>query len=66
MNKQNRKVEWSLDLEDMRVRAGQFVSDTMGGTAEVKTAALAERLDGAASARVEIEFFCRARHAKCT
>ena len=56
MKKQNRKVEWSLDFGDMRVRAGQFVSDTMGGTAEVKTAALAERLDGAASARVEIEF----------
>ena len=56
MSKERRTVEWSLDFEDMRVRAGQFVSDTMGGTAEVKTAALAERLDGAASARVEIEF----------
>ena len=56
MSKERRTVEWSLDFEDMRVRAGQFVSDTVGGTAEVKTAALAERLDGAASARVEIEF----------
>ena len=56
MKRQNRKVEWSLDFENMRVRAGQFVSDAMGGRVEVKTAALAERLDGAASARVEIEF----------
>ena len=56
MSKERRTVEWSLDFEDMPVRAGQFVSDTMGGTTEVKTAALAERLDGAASARVEIEF----------
>ena len=30
MSKGQRKVEWSLDLENMRVRAGQFVSEAMG------------------------------------
>ncbi len=56
MSKERRKVEWSLDLEDMKVRAGQFVSDAMGGRAETKTASLSESLEGAASAKIAIAF----------
>ena len=56
MSKERRKVEWSLDLEDMKVRAGQFVSDAMGGSAETKTASLSESLEGAASAKIAIAF----------
>ncbi len=56
MSKERRTVEWSLDLENMRLRAGQFVSDMMGGAVETKTVGLEEELDGAASACVEIEY----------
>ena len=56
MSKGQRKVEWSLDLENMRVRAGQFVSDMMGSTAEAKSASLREARDCARSARVDIGF----------
>ena len=56
MSKERRKVEWSLDLEDMKVRAGQFVSDAMGGRAETKTASLRESREGAASAKIAIAF----------
>ena len=56
MSKKERKVEWSLDLENMRVRAGQFVSEAMGEPAEIKRATLREQKDGASSARIAIEF----------
>ncbi|MCY3977956.1 MAG: hypothetical protein OXG23_07635 [Chloroflexi bacterium] len=56
MSKEERKVEWSLDLENMKVRAGQFVSETMGEPAETKRETLRERKEGAASARIAIEF----------
>ncbi len=56
MSKEERKVEWSLDLENMKVRAGQFVSEAMGEPAETKRETLRERKDGAASARIAIEF----------
>lgn len=56
MSRERRKVEWSLDLEHLRVRAGQLVSDAMGGTAETKRASLSESLDQAASAQIEIAF----------
>lgn len=56
MSKQERKVEWSLDLENMRARAGQFVSEAMGEPAETKRETLREQKDGAASARIAIEF----------
>ncbi|MDE2636184.1 MAG: hypothetical protein OXI30_07445 [Chloroflexota bacterium] len=56
MSKEERKVEWSLDLENMKVRAGQFVSETMGEPAETKRETLRDRKDGAASARIAIEF----------
>lgn len=56
MSEERRKVEWSLDLEHLRVRAGQFVSDAMGGSAETKRASLSEPLDQAASAQIEIAF----------
>ncbi len=56
MSGKRRKVEWSLDLEHMRTRAGQVVSDVMGGTAEVKKAQLREARSGAASAAITIEF----------
>lgn len=56
MSEKERKVEWSLDLENMRVRAGQFVSEAMGEPAETKRATLREQKDGAASARIAIEF----------
>ncbi|MCY3799262.1 MAG: hypothetical protein OXG84_15745 [Chloroflexi bacterium] len=56
MSEKERNVEWSLDLENMRVRAGQFVSEAMGEPAETKRATLRERKDGAASARIAIEF----------
>ena len=56
MSGERRKVEWSLDLEHLRVRAGQIVSDAMGGTAETTRASLSESRDRAASARIEIAF----------
>ena len=56
MSKERRKVEWSLDLEHMKARAGQFVSEAMGGAAETKTASLSESLEGASSAKIEIAF----------
>lgn len=56
MSKERRTVEWSLDLERMKVRARQFVSDAMGGTAETKTASLRASLDSAASAKIGIAF----------
>lgn len=56
MSGERRKVEWSLDLEHLRVRAGQMVSDAMGGTAETKRASLSESRDHAASATIEIAF----------
>ena len=56
MSKGQRKVEWSLDLENMRVRAGQFVSEAMGEPVESKRATLQEQRNGAASARIAIEF----------
>ena len=56
MSKKERKVEWSLDLENMRVRAGQFVSEAMGEPVEVKRETFQEQKDGATSARIAIEF----------
>ena len=56
MSKEQRKVEWSLDFENMRVRAGQFVAEVMGGTVEAKKAALQEPLAGATSCRVKLSF----------
>ena len=56
MSKERRKVEWSLDLENLRVRAGQIVTDMMGSPAETQTASLQEARDGATSARVMIDF----------
>lgn len=56
MSEERRKVEWSLDLEHLRVRAGQIVSEAMGGAAETKTASLSKALDGTASAVIEIAF----------
>lgn len=56
MSEERRKVEWSLDLEHLKVRAGQMVSDAMGGRAETKTASLREALEGATSATIEIAF----------
>ncbi len=56
MSGERRKVEWSLDLEHLRVRAGQLVSDAMGGAAEAKRASLGEPLDKAASAQIKIAF----------
>ena len=56
MSKEQRKVEWSLDLEHLKVRAGQMVSDVMGDTAETKTASLSETRDQAVTAKIEIAF----------
>ncbi len=56
MSKERRKVEWSLDFEHLKLRAGQMVSDAMGGTAETKTASLREALEGVTSATIEIAF----------
>ncbi len=56
MSKKPHKVDWSIDLEQLRVRAGQFVTEAFGSPAEVKTANLQEERAGAKSARVEIEF----------
>ena len=56
MSKERRKVEWSLDLENMRVRAGQFVTEMMGDKVDAKSATLRESREGANSARVEIDF----------
>ena len=56
MSKERRKVEWSLDFEHLKLRAGQMVSDAMGGSAETKRASLREALKGATSATIEIAF----------
>ncbi len=56
MSKERRKVEWSLDFDNMRVRAGQFVTEMMGEPPEVKEARLHEALAGVESCRVEIAF----------
>ena len=56
MSKETRKVAWSLELDNMRVRAGGFVSDAVGGAAEAKTASLSEPRAGAAAALIEIAF----------
>ncbi len=56
MDKEKHKVEWSLDFEKMRVRAGQFVSDVMAGSGEAKSASIKEALDGAQSAIIQISF----------
>lgn len=56
MSKEQRRVEWSLDLDHMRVRAGQLVSDVMGGSVETKQASLREPLNHAVSAKVDIAF----------
>ncbi len=55
MSKGQRKVEWSLDLENLRVRAGQFVKEHMGEPAELKRLSLQEKLAGATAARIMIE-----------
>ena len=55
MSERRRKVEWSLDLENLRARAGQFVSDRMGEPAKAKRASLREALKAAESARILIE-----------
>ena len=57
MGRGQRKVEWSLDLENLRVRAGQFVADRMGEPAEVKQASLREKREGATAAQILIEGF---------
>lgn len=56
MDKQKRKVEWSVDFENMGDRFRQFFSDMMGDEVEVKYAELAAPRDGATSARIEIDF----------
>lgn len=56
MSRERRKVEWSLDLEHMRVRAGGFASDATAGNAETKRASLSESLDSTERARIEIAF----------
>lgn len=56
MSKGQRKVDWSLNLENMRVRAGQFVSEAMGEPVETKRAAFREPRNSAVSARIAIEF----------
>ncbi len=55
MSKGQRKVEWSLDLENLRVRAGQFVREQLGEPAELKRLSLQEKLAGATAARILIE-----------
>ena len=54
MSKEQRKVEWSLDLENLRVRAGQFVTEQIGEPATLKRASLHEELDGATAAQITI------------
>ena len=56
MSKGRGRVEWSLDLEHLRARAGQIVSETKAGAAEVKTASLREALKGATAATIELAF----------
>lgn len=56
MNKRKRKVEWSFDFENMGERFSQFFSDMAGEEVEVKSAELFAPLDGATSARIEIDF----------
>ena len=55
MSRGQRKVEWSLDLENMRVRAGQFVTERTGEPAEPKHASLHEKLNNARSAQIHID-----------
>ncbi len=55
MSEGRRRVEWSLDLENLRARAGQVVSESMGERVKAKRASLREGLKGAAAARIEIE-----------
>ncbi|MDE2777664.1 MAG: hypothetical protein OXI77_17185 [Chloroflexota bacterium] len=54
MSKERRKVEWSLDLENLRVRAGQFVTEQIGEPAMLKRASLREELEGARAAQITI------------
>lgn len=56
MTKERRKIEWSLDLEKMRVRAGQFVTEQMGAAPDAKTTILREPRAGAESCRVAVAF----------
>lgn len=56
MSKEGRKVEWSLDFDNMRVRAGQFVTEATGGEQEMKQATMREPLSGAESCRVMLAF----------
>lgn len=56
MSKGQRKIDWSLNLENMRVRAGQFVSEAMGEPVETKRASFREPKNSAVSARIAIEF----------
>ena len=56
MSKEQRKVEWSFDFEDLRVRAGQFVSDMMGGEVEAKRASLQAERGEATSASIQVDF----------
>ena len=56
MPKERRQVEWSVDLGNMRARAGQFVSEMMGEPVETKRVTLREAKDEAKSAAVEINF----------
>ena len=56
MSDERRRVEWSLDLANMRVRAGQFVTETMGQPAEAREAVLHEPLAGAESGRARLTF----------
>ena len=56
MSKQKRKVEWSFDFESMGERFGQFFSDMLGGEAEIESAELFVPRNGAASARIQIDF----------
>lgn len=54
MSKGQRKVEWTLDLENLRVRAGQFVTEQMGEPATPKRASLHEELNGASAAQITL------------
>ncbi len=56
MSDEKRKLEWSLDLGDLRARATQFVSDMAGGKAETKQASLREERGDATSAQLIGEF----------
>ena len=56
MSKQKGKIEWSFDFESMGERFSQFFSDVAGEEVEVKSAELLAPLDGARSAKVDIDF----------